>query len=146
MTKKSLDRALQVVFVIWLLLLGALYISFRPVAHKSAEKNYTNAQLQRWYEGVNEEYFANKLPKDTTIKWADLTPLKDMGTTMRRSDGGFAILLDPVQNPNKRTAALTAYHEMCHVAVPVSSFEEHGAKFQACMLHLAEVGAFKDLW
>src|SRR5437899_2454361 len=107
MTRKLLDQILRVVFVIWLLLLGALYLSFRP-AHKSSSEQYTNAQLQRWYEGVNEEYFANKLPKDTTIKWADLTPLKDMGTTMRRSDGGFAILIDPVQNPNKRVAALTA--------------------------------------
>jgi len=110
-TKKSLDRALQVVFVIWLLLLGALYVSFHKSAHKSAEKNYTNEQLQRWYEGVNEEYFANKLPKNTTIHWADLSTLHYMGTTLRQ-EGGFAIFIDPVQNPNKRVAALTAYHEV----------------------------------
>lgn len=144
MTKKSLDFALRVVFVIWLLLLGAIWISFRP-AHRSADKNYTNEQLQHWYEGVNEEYFANKLPKDTVVRWADLTPLKDMGATNRRMDGVFVILIDPVQNPNKRVAALTAYHEICHIAA-ASEFNSHGQKFQACMLHLAEVGAFENLW
>lgn len=144
MTKKSLDHALRVVFVIWLLLLGAIYLSFRP-AHKAAEKNYTNEQLQRWYEGVNEEYFANKLPKDTVIMWANVAYMGNMGTTTRRPDGGYLIWIDPVQNPNRRVAALTAYHEVCHIAA-APEFNTHGQKFQACMLHLAEVGAFENLW
>lgn len=145
MTRKLLDQILRVVFVIWLLLLGTIYLSFRP-AHKSSSEQYTNAQLQRWYEGVNEEYFANKLPKDTTVQWGDLSNSKDVGTTLRRPDGTYAIWIDPVQNPNKRSAALTAYHEMCHVAGPVADFSTHGPRFQACMLHLAEVGAFRELW
>lgn len=144
MTKKSLDHALRVIFVIWLLLLGVLYLSFRP-AHKAAEKNYTNEQLKRWYEGVNEEYFANKLPKDTEVLWVDLSVHGDMAETLRHMDGSFLIEIDPVQNPNKRVAALTAYHEICHIAA-VSEFNTHGPKFQACMLRLAEAKAFNDLW
>lgn len=146
MTQKRLDRALKIVFVIWLILMAALVHAFRAnfVTHKSAPP-ISEAKLNLWYQGINEEYFSSTLPKNVEVKWGDLTLLKDMGVTNRHADGSYTIVLDPKQNPNRRIAEFTEYHEICHIATP-PEVDQHGPKFQACMLRLAQEGAFKDLW
>jgi len=144
MTQTQIDRALRVVFVIWLVLLAAIWFSFRT---KHGNGSLTDAQLQRWYEGANEEYFANKLPKNVTVKWGDLSWDNDIGLTQHRPDGSYTITIDPKENPARSEALLTLFHETCHIATWNSGFlDVHGPPFQTCMLRLAEKGAFQDLW
>jgi hypothetical protein len=114
---------------------------------KSADHVFTDAQLQAWYESFNEIYFFSQLPKNVEVKWGDLTAKDYMGLTTRRLDGSILITIDRAMNPARRTAAATVAHETCHVAVPLGTeFEDHGEKFQACMVNLAVHGAFTDIW
>lgn len=114
--------------------------------HEKIARVYTDEQLQAWYDGFNEEYFSNRLQK-AEVKWDDLTAKNDMGLTERRPDGSILITLDRATNNTRKTAQWTVAHETCHVAVPAGlEFEDHGPKFQNCMVNLATHGAFADIW
>jgi len=116
-------------------------------AHKdSIYPRMTNKQLNMWYADANEQFFLDQLPKDTLVEWGDLTAIRDMGLTSKRADGTFSILLDRGTNTNFRVARLTEFHEICHVKTWAQEFDDHGIKFRACMLQLAEEGAFEGLW
>ena len=120
-------------------LITGTFVGFRT----AAKAPISQAGLQRIYSSVNDEYFSGKLPKDTTVEWGDLSNEDSMGLTLHRPGGGNLIILDPNANRIRRVAILTELHEICHVAT--QDFE-HGEKWQGCMLHLAEQGAFADLW
>lgn len=142
-----------VAFVICFIAL-LIFMFFLPpeskVVHRvNKSATMTNEKLNQWYRGYNEEYFANELPKDTTVKWGDLTLQDDIGLSELRPDGTWVIVLDRANNPSPVQARLTLLHESCHVRTWVrnmTEFETHGDKFQACMLQLAHQGAFKELW
>jgi hypothetical protein len=112
--------------------------------HKTADEPLSNKQLQSWYDGLNEEYFMNRLPR-ASVTWGDLTALNDMGATMHPEDG-FVIIIDRKTNPTTKTAEATVAHELCHVATWGVEFDAHGPKFQSCMVNLANKGAFEGVW
>jgi SprT-like family len=112
--------------------------------HKTAGEPLSNKQLQSWYDGLNEEYFYNRLPR-AAVTWGDLTLLGDMGITMRE-DKRFRIIIDRTTNPTRKTAEETVAHELCHVATWEIESTDHGQKFQTCMVNLADRGAFENIW
>jgi hypothetical protein len=117
----------------------------------SASPRLTDERLQGWFDFWNTTLWEGKLPP-TSVRWGDLTAQNDMGHTLCHStDEGWrcSIVIDRDTNPVERSAKFTLLHEMCHVAVDTSSaseFDEHGPKFQACMLQLGKDGVLKDLW
>ena len=98
--------------------------------------------LQAEYANYNAVYFADALPKDTRVIWADLTAKSRMGET-ESENGHYTIRIDRTTNVTVSTIRLTLVHEMCHVKVP-DPF--HGSQFQSCMMDLAAAGALNDLW
>ena len=139
--------AICFVAVAFLIVVCLLIWSFKEPVHKpTSHADLTDAQLQKWYEGINEEYFWNQLPKNVTVKWGDLAAWGDMGVTLYRPDGSILILIERKLNPAPRVAEITAFHEACHVKTHGQEFDDHGPKFEACMVHLADQGAFKGLW
>ena len=120
----------------------------------------TNADLARAYRRFNRLYFGNRLPKDTVVRFSSCREGRReyLGFTMRcakyrviagKSDAvavgttRFRIILN--QRHRRRSIALpTLLHEMVHV----ENYEwyNHGKKFDARMLRLAEAGAFNGLW
>jgi hypothetical protein len=115
-------------------------------AMRSTADFATNADFQSWYAGYNEEYFFNRLPKDTEISWGNLTPINAIGTTVHRESGSFSIFIDRTLNPTVQQARMTEIHEICHIATWGQEFDQHASKFQGCMVNLAVHGAFADLW
>lgn len=115
--------------------------------HHEKRAVYTDAYLQAWYANFNELYFFDQLPKVVEVSWGDLTAQGDMGLTQRRSDGSFLITIDRKTNSTESTAKMTLAHETCHVAVPTGTeLDDHGPRFQKCMVNLATHGAFADIW
>jgi hypothetical protein len=107
----------------------------------------TDQQLQSWYAGFNEEYFDDKLPKDTVIAWADLTARKYMGSTVCDVLGkNCRIQIDQFTNKTPRTTRMTIAHETCHVATWGQDKIDHGMYFQNCMRQMANKGAFENIW
>lgn len=104
--------------------------------------------LQSYYAGYNETLFMDQLPKNTVVRWGDLTGMPgngDMGDTFELG-GASLIVVDRTTNPTSRGALMTLIHEMCHVKTNGKEFDVHGPKFQGCMLDVAEQGGFRGLW
>lgn len=97
--------------------------------------------LQRWYDGYNEVYFNNSLPKDTIVAYGETG---HMGLTTKNS-GRYTITISYIWNPDNKEALITLQHEMCHVAT-YDEFETHGPRWLKCMHNLADRGAMDALW
>lgn len=127
-------------FLVLTLACAALINSSRPA---------TNEVAERWYAGYNETYFENKLPKDTRVQF--VRELKDwegnrvLGLTYSSTPATIQINAEYRDTPPIWLEILL--HEQCHLSLDSTpEFDMHGAKFQACMLHLAQAGAFAQLW
>jgi predicted SprT family Zn-dependent metalloprotease len=102
--------------------------------------------LENEYQIANEQDFLGQLPKRVDIKWARL------GNSLGESwlnESGAHIRIDRHGNQYPRYVRLTLRHEMCHLKVDLDGapeFDEHGPKWQGCMVNLALHGAFHDLW
>lgn len=122
----------------------------RVVPGAAAEKTVqqmTQRDLDAWYDWYNESFFLNQLPKNTEIRWADLTQNHDMGETFCDLEHKTCrILLDRETNRVPRTAQWTLVHELCHIKVPSGRELEHGPLFQQCMIDVAVRGGFRDIW
>lgn len=145
----------NIFWILWVALIGFfMFLDYKEYSRKPVHRvnnpaPLSDAQLQRWYDGTNEEYFANELPKNVEVKWGDLTEKGDMGYSVIRADESWLITIDRKTNPTNGQAELTEMHEICHVYLYSkgdAEFNSHGDKFQACMLRLANQGAFKGLW
>ena len=113
-------------------------------AHKKVETPFPEEDWAKWYAGFNEEYFLNRLPANTEVHWADLTPLSDMGYTTKHGDR-YEILVDRELHPTGKQARGTLLHEMCHLRTWDKSLDD-GLEFQRCMVDIAEHGAFEGIW
>ena len=116
--------------------------------------------LQSDFNSYNEEYFYNALPHNTTVIWVDLSAYADYGRIDTRPDGTMLISIDPKMNPGIEEAKMTLFHEMCHekiglhINIPIGltkqaaldGFGGHGPAHEACMVDLAQRGAFHGLW
>ena len=95
-------------------------------------------KLKRAFLEYNEQFFGNRLPADTIVKWSHSLPV------MGRFEGNTIIINDYF----KRWASvwrLTLLHEMAHLATD-SEVEEHGPRWRREMHRLARAGAFDGLW
>lgn len=96
------------------------------------------------YRQNNEQWFGNKLPKDTIIKWANLHSEGRFGKSWKDSSGVFHIVLDMEFNEADVQMRITLLHEMCHVATG-KEVSEHGPLWRAKMRALLLEGAFDGL-
>jgi SprT-like family len=106
------------------------------------------SQLQEDYSRFNSAWFAGGLPVNVIVEYT-ATPYKlhVMGLT-DVVDGHFVIYIDPKYHADSKAADMTLFHEICHIRVwdAAVAGDEHGAPWKACMVQLAEKGAFDGLW
>src|SRR6266404_1563278 len=101
MKVSHLTWAIKVIGTIWLILGTLSILSYIDSDYQPAPKlssQMTNAELQTWFAGYNEEYFLGQLPKNTAVEWADLSAYDSMGRTFR-TDSGWRVLIDRKTNP-----------------------------------------------
>jgi len=105
----------------------------------------TDAWLASQYAEYNQAYFQDSLPKSAKVRWGHMNDF--MGHVDVFGPQVY-ILIDRGTNTAPRVAKGTLLHEMCHVERHVKGENpaSHGDEFQACMLRLAQAGAFKEIW
>lgn len=124
--------------VVITLILVALYVW----AVNQPEKHVTDGRceaLKVWYDGYNDAYFGNTLPKDTVIDYTGTGEYAAL--TRRMEDGTFHIVFNPKFTASPIFAHLILLHESCHVKT-WDEFDEHGPRWVACMNTLEANGAF----
>ena len=118
-----------------------------------AQYNHNDADLQEQYRVLNHDFFNDRLPANTSVRWQNI-PMEHgryvLGaTTESPNDGSFDIAIDTKTNVAFSTEEVTLLHEMCHVATydyaVAHGQDVHGPAFQACQEELYEAGAYKDL-
>lgn len=119
-----------------------------PLARSHFQSTLTEEELQGYYFGYNEDFFMGQLPNTTVVQWGDLSTIHAMAVTTggEDKDSPFTIIIDQDTNSVDREVLMTLFHEMCHVKVHWGELDQHGEKWQACMVNLADQGAFQDLW
>jgi hypothetical protein len=137
-----------------------------PVQFGDAREKATDAQALQMYHVFNVAYFEGKLPADVRVHFVEhLTDgtTEAMGITSF-TQNSIEIALAAEYRDNYSIWGETLLHEACHIKVrdeigrPVIllsdgtintinlDLDQHGPKWQACMLELAENNAFKSMW
>jgi hypothetical protein len=106
----------------------------------------SDSSLKIYYDELNHDFYLDQLPKDTEVKWGDLTAQDYMGLTDKLSSGRFVITVDRATHVTNSETKMTVAHETCHIKTWGTSEIDHGPKFQACMVNLATHGAFEGIW
>lgn len=134
-------------------IIPAIAIVFFFLGVNYSEKPTQNKDLQRYvddyYKGLNEDYFDNKLPKDTAIVIRNIDdPPNTIALTTPLGNHKYVISLDPRLNATSGAFALSEAHEVCHEATNEAGHPDpfHGEYFQNCMKRLANEGAFEKIW
>jgi hypothetical protein len=102
----------------------------------------SDRQLRRWYNAFNRQWFGDRLPKDTVLRYEVVNGAQ--AECIENLDGRYLIRLNPAIAWAQRNAKMALMHEMAHVAI--GNEHGHGKKFQEEMLRLAQCGALKNLW
>jgi hypothetical protein len=108
-----------------------------------------SAPLTHQYQVYNDGYFDGKLPKTLLVYVGPARGNAAITINIGDVSGAFTaeyIEINPAENPIRQEEYISLLHEMCHVSVGLSEFEEHGPKWHRCMRTLAAEGAFDDLW
>lgn len=103
--------------------------------------------LTQWYLGYNHTYFQDALPNDVVLT-RDLNDDRFMAITFYDT-GQYHIQINPKYNISTKQERINLLHESCHVLLFIeqdTELDDHGPHWQACMMRLADAGAFKDLW
>lgn len=100
----------------------------------------SHSELKRWYANYNRFYFGGKLPRDMDVFYAPDDRVH--GLAVKDVNGNCTIQIDTALM-GTRYAKWTLLHEMAHHA---TGDWGHGKRFQAQMLRLAIMGAFKKIW
>jgi hypothetical protein len=152
MTPKTIIKAVALLVII-------LWAGSSITKHLYAAKAYywtspiADGVLQSDYAIFNSTWFENKLPGNVEVRYEATPNPNAMGLTdyegYGTGTGHFVIWVDPKYHAHNVTAAReTLMHEMCHI----STWEQdppdnvHGEHWTACMVKLANDGAFKDVW
>lgn len=106
------------------------------------------------YEGYNELYFMDSLPKDVLVTLDEIPSDKDekvYGESYQIGRHQYMMVISSKNNDTLEGEEETVLHESCHLWVwehhpDLDPKEAHGEIWQSCMLNLAEQGAMKDLW
>ncbi len=123
------------------ILLAVLLLAY-PTMISSQDRH-----LDEWYTAYNHMYFQDELPK-TVVITRNLQDDRFMAIT-DYSDGLYHIGINPRYNLSTKTERINLLHEQCHILGFVEhddEFDQHGPKWQACMLRIAKSGGFNDLW
>jgi len=97
--------------------------------------------LDNTYQEFNEQYFNNRLPKDTIIDYAESGP--NIATTDLMSSKRFHIAFNEKYASSERIVREIMLHEQCHIKVwpkdgnwSVEDYqtEFHSKKWRTCML------------
>lgn len=99
-------------------------------------------KLQRAYRYYNRKYFNNELPNppNVKVKWGTIAP--DMGMQL-----GMEITINSKHRSCQRLWRGTLLHEIVHLYLDDTPIRaDHGKEFQAEMLRLAKLGAFRNIW
>jgi hypothetical protein len=132
----------------WTVVVAAVYwivlnwlVGCHRVVVETPEVNDT--VLKQDYLDYNYGYFGNRLPKDTIVMLGPAYAYgrENLGLTVHWNE--YIIEINPKYHLTQKQADITLLHEMCHVA---NWGKYHSPEWQACMLDLAEQGAFSDLW
>jgi hypothetical protein len=110
----------------------------------------SNRSLKRLYNQYNKKFFGNKLP-NITVGFASPGELLKQGlgkktcaVTLFDKHQPIAIYVKRYKRKEWPYIKSDLLHEMAHVALPFRV--NHGPRFQAEMLRLAQAGAFKKIW
>ena len=113
-------------------------------AHLDSFNGLEHKNLYQLYDGYNDEYFDNKLPKNTVIDWDETGDY--MATTNLLPDGRFHIAFNPHYITAMRVARTSMLHEMCHIQTWGEldyQTGRHGPQWRTCMLGLDAAGAWR---
>ena len=111
----------------------------------------SDPKLRRWYLQFNRQWFNGDLPDDVTVYWDPVSAQAECwsvlaipGTRDHEPIVDFIIRIDPRMSFSRALAKWALLHEMAHVKLYPNL--NHGPKFHAEMLRLANCGAFRKLW
>lgn len=117
-----------------------------------AARLLTDAEVQQYYNGLNDEYFGGQLPA-AHVHFVENLQLNEeplMGLTSETAENTEVdISLAAKYRDNPSVTLEVLVHESCHVAVAASGHvdvDEHGPYWTSCMVHMAEAGAFRGIW
>jgi hypothetical protein len=126
-----------------ILLIGMILFS------AGAASSLDRDRMSSWYNGYNEKYFNNELPKDVLITH-DLHDDRFSALTEQYKSGMYHIQFNLKFNQSGREELFTLLHESCHIRQMSSKegdeFDQHGPRWESCMHELANKGAFDELW
>lgn len=97
-------------------------------------------QLAYWYRKYNRLYFGDSLP--TAFVWWE--PTSAAYADCKLIDGEWRIRLNPSLSGWNALWKWSLLHEMVHIRLYPNT--NHGRRFQAEMLRLATMGAFREVW
>lgn len=107
-------------------------------------------QLRYWYRKWNKDYFNSELPDNVALWWEPVDGgVAECGYHTATPDGRVPegceayIRIDPAMRGKQSQWGMALLHEMAHIHL---RHGQHGQKFEAEMLRLAEAGAMKGLW
>ncbi len=98
--------------------------------------------LQKTYRYYNRKYFGNSLanPPNVKVKWGEIDPA--MGLQLDNE-----IVINRCHRSCQRLWRGTLLHEMVHLKLDDYVIRsDHGPEFQAEMMELARLGAFRHIW
>jgi hypothetical protein len=130
--------------IVLIILLAAVYSALVERLLPKDRDDY----LQTIYDQYNGWWFGDELPKDVILRYGpavDVQGRSNMAIT-RMHYGRFITEFNPKYNQADTHLKMNMLHEQCHIATWGQEFDDHGPKFQACMLRLANQGAFNSLW
>ena len=116
----------------------------------------TGAWLAQEYKRLNRKWFNNTLPSDVRLRWTrGFRPpnntfvgrtrnTRRVGASTNSTASGYSITLS-TRMQGMAFVMMTLLHEMAHVAT-WGEKKSHGPRWQAEMLRLAQIGAFKEWW
>lgn len=76
------------------------------------------------------------------LMWTTRLPTKVCARKYKLESGPQLILFNHKLEPWQDVVEMSLLHEMAHMA----TCNNHGRRWQQCMLSLAKAGAFKDRW
>ena len=114
--------------------------------HQHLSSSGRSPDLTQLFSGINSIYFGGSLR--ATVYLTNQKENSWMGDTSICGDKIYCILVNEQLTPAEREREWTVLHEACHVYTLQKGIDEvsHGPEWQACMLNLADKGAFRGIW
>lgn len=102
----------------------------------------SEAHLKRLYAKYNRLYFDGELPTHTKVWWEPTSSA--YADVILGDDGVWKLRVNPSISGWLSIYKWALLHEMAHIKL--HPYQKHGRKFDAEMMRLAQMGAFKDVW